>query len=185
MVTQIFLFSVDWMTVAHGAFTQNMAIVTAYETLGAEGLLHSMNEAEVEAIYTSAELLKTLASVLPQCTVKPLVIHSGEAKEDDLKSIRDIIGDRIHTLDQIKTIGQENPKRPTKPGRDDLCCIMYTSGSTGAPKGVILNHSNIVGASKFFFISSFLLILCPCARDSTNILFSSCWCRYIIRSPHS
>ncbi|CAO3622760.1 unnamed protein product [Mucor hiemalis] len=138
--------SVDWMTVAHGAFTQNMAIVTAYETLGAEGLLHSMNEAEVEAIYTSAELLKTLASVLPQCTVKPLVIYSGEAKEDDIKSIRDIIGDRIHTLEEIKTIGQENPQRPTKPGRDDLCCIMYTSGSTGAPKGVILNHSNLVGA---------------------------------------
>ena len=34
------------------------------------------------------------------------------------------------------------------PEPEDLCCIMYTSGSTGNPKGVILSHKNIVAASK-------------------------------------
>jgi long-chain acyl-CoA synthetase len=43
-------------------------------------------------------------------------------------------------------MGENNPVEAVPPQSDDLCCIMYTSGSMGAPKGVLLKHKNVVAA---------------------------------------
>lgn len=79
-------------------------------------MLHSGNEDKVVAIYTIAELLKTLA----KCAVKPLIVYTWEAKQDDVNTIQDIVGqDRIIILGQLKIAGREHPSKPNKPERDD------------------------------------------------------------------
>jgi long-chain acyl-CoA synthetase len=137
-----------WLLTAHSAFTQNMTIVTAYDTLGEEGLLHSMNETEVEAIYTVGDLLPTVQKVANKCPTLRYIIYSGEVKTDVLDKVSAAVNQKIISLDEIAKLGRKNPREPRQPEPEDLCCIMYTSGSTGNPKGVMLSHKNIVAAGK-------------------------------------
>jgi long-chain acyl-CoA synthetase len=52
----------------------------------------------------------------------------------------------ITTYDELLESGKKNPHEPTLPKPSDMACIMYTSGTTGPPKGVVITHTNIIAA---------------------------------------
>lgn len=58
--------SLNWQLLAHSCFRQNIPFCTAYETLGEEGLSHSLNEPEVVGVFTNENLIDTLANVLEE-----------------------------------------------------------------------------------------------------------------------
>jgi long-subunit acyl-CoA synthetase (AMP-forming) len=137
------------MMMAHGAFTQSMTVVTAYDTLGAEGLGFSISEVEAKTCFTNADLIPVLRKVLPTCPSVRNIIYTGELPDTEIQDLKSTFPQltSIISYNELLKIGETHLSEPNPPQKQELCCIMYTSGSTGTPKGVLLTHANVVAAS--------------------------------------
>ncbi|PLB48092.1 acetyl-CoA synthetase-like protein [Aspergillus steynii IBT 23096] len=142
--------SANWLLMSHGASSQSITIVTAYDTLGEDGLRHSLVQTESAAIFCDPVLIPAVGSVLKDAKSIKYVIYNSfeEPKKEDLDRLKQEYDHlEILSFDELQKLGEENPVDPVPPTPEDLCCIMYTSGSTGPPKGVPLTHKNVIAAT--------------------------------------
>lgn len=136
----------EWTLASRACSTQNLAIFTVYSNLGVDSLIYALNQGTVSHIVTNGSLLLTLVEVKKQVPSLTNIVYTGDASEKDLKACKEI-GLTCHTFAEVEDIGKENPVELSRPTPDDIACIMYTSGSTGVPKGVVCTHANLVGAA--------------------------------------
>jgi len=137
----------NWNIMAFSAFRRGMIIATCYDTLGPEGLQYSLNEVEAGVLFTSVSLLPTISKIASQCPYLKTVIYVDD-KTADLKNLDDFKAAypnlQLISLNDLIVLGSTNYVEEVKTGAQDIACIMYTSGSTGVPKGVKLSNENFV-----------------------------------------
>ena len=139
---------------AQAGFSQNLTLTTAYDTLGEQGLTFSVQECESKALFTQADLLPLMQNVLSNCPSVKAVIYAASRNGQSSKDIQALVQNleqafpkvKILSFCQLICLGKEFPGQAYPPSSDDLALIMYTSGSTGNPKGVMLTHGNIIAA---------------------------------------
>ena len=131
----------DWQLTAQACFRMNLTVVTIYATLGEEGVKHGINQTQATVVVCDGKLLKTLTKVAKDCPTLKHVVTMGEPEQKSIDALPKSVFQT--SLDEVAQIGTRKPMDARPPKPSDIAVLMYTSGTTGAPKGVMLNHDNV------------------------------------------
>jgi long-chain acyl-CoA synthetase len=161
---------IEWTIFDMAIWTAGAVTVPIYETSSAEQVEWIVSDSEAKGIVIEDAALKgtfeSVAGNLPNCD-HAFVIEEGAVEE--LKQAGSSISDADARATADAVVGS------------DIATIVYTSGTTGRPKGCVITHGNFVwdatqvesGAKAFFKEGERTLLFLPLAHIFARIIQTS------------
>jgi long-chain acyl-CoA synthetase len=133
----------EWAVADFACLTSGLADVSVYPTLPAAQVAYILRDSAVTAVFIStADQARKLASIRDQLPALKHVI-SFDAVDADLADMSMAEFERIGAQAEPPEAAALHRERALRVTPDEIATLLYTSGTTGEPKGVMLTHDNI------------------------------------------
>ncbi|XP_044502298.1 long chain acyl-CoA synthetase 1-like isoform X2 [Mangifera indica] len=133
----------QWVEAMEACNAHSLICVPLYDTLGPGAVNFIIDHAEIDFVFVQDKKVKELLN--PACTsaqrLKTIICFTLLSKEEKEKIA--LLGIKSYSWDEFLHLGKENTSEMLPPQPFHICTIMYTSGTSGDPKGVVLTHETI------------------------------------------
>ena len=139
--TKIALFadnSPRWFIADQGIMTSGAVDVVRSSGADRQELAYILENSDSNALVVeNIKTFKKLSSELADLPIDLIILLSDESVSED-SSIK------MLNYQQLMELGKDNQLRSIEQNQDTLATLLYTSGTTGKPKGVMLTHGNLL-----------------------------------------
>lgn len=133
--------SVEWIESYLAIITGKMVAVPLDAGLPSEDLIDLINRSDSEALFWGSKNQELFGKILKECpNVKKIWLL--QEKEPDASS------ERVASLVEIRNASVDKAIAFDRPAPDDVATIIFTSGTTGKSKGVMLTQNNLAANVK-------------------------------------
>ena len=130
----------EWVRADLAALSLGAATVPIHTTMSSNIIKHILNDSQSEIIFVSnQEHFNKLQLIINDVPKLSTVIYF------QLSELPPNFPKKLLSLEEVMNLGEQSTKDfkvDTHP--DDLATIIYTSGTTALPKGVMLTHNNLM-----------------------------------------